>query len=73
MTKQQISNLFSWLPPGNQPHPNSGHSVLFLIENYFMMEEVCFTLAEFNVRFTCEQAEGMQQQVCYEIEAQTED
>lgn len=69
MTKQQMSNLFSWLPPGNQPHPNSGHSVLFMIEESSIAAEVCDTLTEEDVRFTCEQAEDL----CYEIEAQTED
>lgn len=69
MTKQQMSNLFSWLPSGNQPRPNSGHSMLFMIEESSIAAEVCDTLTDEDVRFTCEQAEDL----CYEIEAQTED
>lgn len=69
MTKQQMSNLFSWLPPVSQPRPNSGHSMLFMIEESSIAAEVCDTLTEEDVRFTCEQAEDSS----YDIEAQTED
>ena len=69
MTKQQMSNLFSWLPPRSQPRPNSGHSMLFLIDESSVAAEVCDTLTDEDVRFTCEQAEDSS----YDIEAQTED
>lgn len=69
MTKQQMSNLFNWLPPHSQPRPNSGHSMLFLIDEGPIAAEVCATLTDEDVRFTCEQAEDSS----YDIEAQTED
>ena len=69
MTKQQMTNLFSWLPEGFRPQPNSGHSMLFMIEEGVVADEVCDTLTEEGVKYTCEQADDL----CYEIEAQTED
>lgn len=69
MTKQQMSKLFSWLPPSNRPRPNSGHSMLFSIEESTIAAEVCDTLTDEDVRFTCEQVEDSS----YAIEAQTED
>lgn len=69
MTKQQMTNLFSWLPSYSQPQPNSGHSMCFLIETDSFADEVCDTLTEEDVRFTCKQDEDL----WYTIEAQTED
>lgn len=69
MTKQQMTNLFSWLPPHSQSQPNSGHSMLFMIEQDTVADEVCSDLTQAGVKYTCEQADDL----CYEIEAQTED
>lgn len=69
MTKQQMTNLFSWLTEGFQPQPNSGHSMLFMIEDAGMTDRVCRALEAADVKYTCEQADDL----CYEIEAQTED
>lgn len=73
MTKQQMSNLFSWLPPSNQPQPqpqpNSGHSMLFRIDEGSFADEVYDTLTSEDVKFTCEQEDDLG----YTIEAQTED
>lgn len=69
MTKQQMTNLFSWLPTSYQPQPNSGHSMLFMIEEGVIADEVCDELMLADVKYTCEQADDL----CYEIEAQTED
>lgn len=69
MTKQQMTNLFSWLPEGCRPQPNSGHSMLFMIEQDVVAVEVCDELTQADVKYTCEQADDL----CYEIEAQTED
>lgn len=69
MTKQQMSKLFDWLPAGFQPQPNSGHSMLFMIEEGVVADKVCDKLTQADVKYTCEQADDL----CYEIEAQTED
>lgn len=69
MTKQQITALFSWLPPVNQPQTNSGHSMLFMIEDAGMADRIYEMLTAANVSFITEQADDL----CYEIEVQTED
>lgn len=69
MTKQQMTNLFSGLPEGCRPQPNSGHSMLFMIEERMIAAKVCNRLTQADVKFTCEQADDL----CYEIEVQTED
>lgn len=69
MTKQQMSNLFSWLPPSSQPQPNSGHSMLFKLDELQLCAEVCLTLEDEDVKFEQELIDNS----FYTIEAQTED
>lgn len=69
MTKQQMTNLFSWLPPRSQPHPNSSHSMLFNIDELQLCSEVCLELEDADIKFECELVDDSY----YIIEAQTED
>lgn len=69
MTKQHMTNLFSWLPEVCRPQPSSGHSMLFRIEEGVVADEVCDKLTQADVKYTC----GQEDDLSYEIEAQTED
>jgi hypothetical protein len=68
MTKQQISNLFSWLAPSEQPKENGPHTMLMQIDELSTASEVSLELQDQGVSFTCELADDN----FYEVEVQAE-
>ena len=68
MTKQQVSNLFSWLAPSEQPKESSPHTLLMRIDELSTASEVSIELQDQGVFFTCELADDN----VYEVEVQVE-